>query len=154
FELALHDEDADDPVIPFLIWLALEPRVVPEEKRVVAWSLDKGKTPLAARHLVPRVVRRLAADGSPGKLASALALLQSAEETKVQPVLLSALLQELGGKRVDAPAGWAELYAALHGSANPQVRRGALRLAVHFKMASAATQALEAARNESLSLEE
>ncbi len=153
--LALRDEDADDPVIPLLVWLALEPRVVPERERVVAWLEKNASRPLVGRHILFRAVRRLAAEGKPDALRAAVRLLRAPPpDSEACWLAAKGLLEELEGRIADVPDGWRETFAALRASKSIEVRSAAFRLAACFKAKDLLLEASSAAGDASLYLAE
>src|SRR5262249_36520922 len=78
FNLMNHAEDAKDPCIPLLIWLAYEPRVVAQHRS--ALDLLKLAAPgneLVTNEIVPRTMRRLAATGKAEDLAACVAFVRA-----------------------------------------------------------------------------
>ncbi|MBX3413232.1 MAG: c-type cytochrome [Pirellulales bacterium] len=96
--LAAHAEDASDPFVPLLLWWALETQFSREPVIVVErfaqpaiWS-----SALARRELLPRLVRRCAAEGETGLLL-ATHLITSAPDDEVRLALFESLGDALAG---------------------------------------------------------
>ncbi len=102
--LAVREEDARDPQLPLLLWWALEPRALPERERVLGFfaSEEAWHVPLIREHLLGRLMRRYAADGTEKGDDACAALLASAPLAE-RDRLLAALDQGLQD-RAAAPA--------------------------------------------------
>src|SRR5205807_634138 len=75
-KLLLQKEDATDPAIPMMIWLAYEPHVVAQRTMVLRWlRVNAAGNPLVTEHIVPRAMRRLVATGKADDLAACVAFL-------------------------------------------------------------------------------
>src|SRR5262249_30700542 len=58
--LMQHEEDATDPVIPLMLWLAYEPKLAAAVSAEIAWlQAHAAGNPLLTDHIVPRAMRRL-----------------------------------------------------------------------------------------------
>jgi putative heme-binding domain-containing protein len=75
--LALHDEDTSDPHIPLLLWWAVEQHAVTSLEDTVTFFAGARvqRSRLVRSALLPRLVRRLAAEGTPATLAGCARLL-------------------------------------------------------------------------------
>src|SRR5262249_50696591 len=74
--LMQHSEDATDPSIPLLIWVAYEPSLLPDYERKLAWlGQHADNDPLVRDEIVPRALRRLVATGDPQHLNAAVSFL-------------------------------------------------------------------------------
>jgi putative membrane-bound dehydrogenase-like protein len=132
-KLMLHKEDAHDPCIPLMIWLAYEPQVVRQPKAVLDWLRDNaGGNTLVTNEIVPRTVRRLTATGRPEDLAACVAFLDELKDNLVRRQSLEALVKALRDRQVEPPADWKTVFAALKRDRDPEVGRLARRLAVNF----------------------
>lgn len=117
--------DADDPLLPHLLWYALEPVVAADP----ALGLNTAaRSPLPS--LLPHAARRAGAAGATRELVLAL----GRAKTDAQVLAYLAGLQEANkGKRTaDAPKGWADAYVKLSKSESADVRNTALSLAVVY----------------------
>lgn len=78
--LASRDEDADDAYIPLLLWFALESHVSLDREAVVGFVKDAAvwDRPLIQQHLLPRLMRRFAAEGRRADLLVCARLLRLA----------------------------------------------------------------------------
>src|SRR5262249_37190116 len=69
--LMKHVEDANDPCIPLMIWLACEPGVAAQSELVLNWLKDHAAgNPLVTNEIVPRAMRRLVASNQAEKMAA------------------------------------------------------------------------------------
>ncbi|MER3415804.1 MAG: dehydrogenase [Gemmataceae bacterium] len=135
--LATRQEDSEDPVIPLMIWLALEPHVVQKPQAVCTWLVSAaGHNALVRRHLVWRVARRLVESQDRALLSESVMLAGRLPDAHVRAQALEGMLQGLRGRRVDPPAQWAEARRVLASSTGPD-RALAVRLGVHFGDAEA-----------------
>jgi len=100
--LIRHDEDADDPRQPLLLWWTLESIVGKTDVSTMLAALfpepEDWRRPLAARHLLARWMRRLAATGLRADLVSAAQLLSSAPDRETADRLLSGFEQAYQGR--------------------------------------------------------
>ncbi len=93
-------EDLDDPFIPLLAWWIFEARI-PAETAAVADFLRNAKlweTPVAVRHLFPRIARRLAVDGRRQDLLRLGELLRAAPNPTSAAALLSGFEEAFRGR--------------------------------------------------------
>jgi putative heme-binding domain-containing protein len=120
--LVLRDEDGADPHLPLLLWWALERHAVAALDDVVSFFASKRawRSALARQALLPRLVRRLAAEGTPAGLTGCARLLGSAPSAGERDRLIVALDEGLRdrppgkGREVAAvPASLGKLLAGL-----------------------------------------
>ncbi|MGL4549703.1 MAG: PVC-type heme-binding CxxCH protein, partial [Gemmataceae bacterium] len=114
--LVLRDRDGADPHIPLLLWWAVERHAVTATGDVVGLfgAKESWASALATQAVRPRLVRRLAAEGTPAALAGCARLIGSAPGAE-RGRLLAALDEGLGDRAgpVEAPAALAEALAGL-----------------------------------------
>jgi putative membrane-bound dehydrogenase-like protein len=146
--LMKHKDDAKDPCLPLMIWLALEPRVVGERDHVLD-RLKQNATgnPLLLDEIVTRTLRRLVATGKPEDLAACVAFLGEVKDSAVRRKSLEALLTALQNRLVDPPAEWKKVLASLQEDKDQEVARLANRLAVNFRDLEALARALATAQD-------
>jgi putative membrane-bound dehydrogenase-like protein len=148
-------EDARDPVIPQMIWLAYEPVLASEAKTELAWLKDNAAgNALITDTIVPRSMRRLVATGKPDDLALCLKFVSEVKDKAVRTQALSGLAIAFEGRTVDAPAEWAALQERLAKDADETTKKLFNKLAVAFRDPKAARRAHEAAHNLKLPSEE
>ena len=144
--LMLHREDAGDPNIPLLIWLAYEPHVVLQRDELLEWlGQHASGNSLVTNEIVPRTLRRLVAIGQSADLAACVTFLGKLDGPASKRKAMEALVQAASGGEVKAPATWPKVYEALQRDADPAVQSQALRLAVIFGDGAAARQAISLA---------
>ncbi len=103
--LMARKEDAADPLIPHLTWLAYEKVVAKNAEPELAWLAKNVEgNPFVADRIVPKVMRRLAADHLDACLKFAADLPAAAREPA-----LGGLAVALGDKSVSPPVSWAAL---------------------------------------------
>jgi putative membrane-bound dehydrogenase-like protein len=141
--LMKHREDAKDPDLPLMIWLALEPRVPQHADGGLNWLEENAAgNPLVTEEIVPRAVRRLVATGKPEDLAAVVAFLGRVEDSAVRRRVLEGLTLALQGQQVDGPAGWKGVLAKLLADQDPEVQRLARKVSVNFRDPEAIRRAL------------
>jgi putative membrane-bound dehydrogenase-like protein len=143
-----HKEDAHDPFIPLMIWLAYEPRAANGPEPALAWLKQHASgNPLVTGEIVWRTVRRLGAMGKPAVLADSVAFLGEVSDSNVRRSALDGLAQAMQNRQVEAPAAWKRIFASLEQDYDPEVQRLARRLAVNFQDLQALHRCLEVALN-------
>ena len=146
--LMRHAEDATDPDLPLMIWLAYEPRVARQPREALGWLKDNAAgNPLVRDAIVPRAMRRLVATGKAEDLAACVAFLADARDSGVRHRALDGLAVALQGQVVDGPAGWKRVFPQLLADADPEVRRLARKVAVNFRDAAVIRRDLATARD-------
>jgi putative membrane-bound dehydrogenase-like protein len=144
--LMQHKEDAKDPVIPFMIWLAYEKRLAASAKPELDWLRQNAAgNELVTTAIVPRTMRRLVATGKPDDLAACVAFVGDVTDPAVRRQALEGLALALQNRQVDEPAGWKAVRAALAKADDPDTRRLTDRLAVSFRDREALRRALAVA---------
>jgi putative membrane-bound dehydrogenase-like protein len=147
-KLMSHKDDARDPCLPLMIWLALEPRVRSERTATLDWlKQNAAGNPLVLDEIVPRTLRRLVATGKPEDLAACVAFLGGVKDSTVRRKSLEAMLAALQNRQVDPPAEWKTVLAALREDKDHEVERLAGRLAVSFRDLEALRRALATAQD-------
>jgi putative membrane-bound dehydrogenase-like protein len=132
--LMRHAEDARDPDLPLMIWLACEPRVARQPGKLLAWLRENAAgNPLVRNAIVPRAMRRLVATGKGEDLAACVVFVSESRDSEVRRRALEGLAQALQGQLVDGPAGWKGVLPQLLADADPEVQRLAGKVAVHFR---------------------
>ena len=103
-ELLAHEQDADDPSLPLLLWWAVEKHSVEATDTLLDWfgEPDIRDNSLADQVILPRLIKRLAAEGTAESLAVCTRLLSAAPSPDRQRQLLASLdegLQLIGSDR-------------------------------------------------------
>jgi len=104
--LTQHAGDENDPFMPLLLWWSVETHASVDSTAVVE-SLDRPeiwRSPLARHEVLPRLMRRLAAEGETG-LALAARLATGAPDDEARVDLFEALGEALIGPPLDNPPG-------------------------------------------------
>ncbi len=131
--LVAHGEDASDHNLPLMDWYALEPLAAADPSRALGLA-SASKIP----NLLPFTVRRVAAIGTPGALATLVEALGKADRPDARKLMLVGINEALQGRRsVERPAGWPGVFAGLLKDDDPEVRSQATALALTFGDASA-----------------
>jgi putative membrane-bound dehydrogenase-like protein len=148
--LLLHKEDANDPTIPQLIWLAYEPTLSANAKDELAWLKDNAASnPLITDTIIPRAMRRLVATGKPEDIAACVAFLGDLKDSTARLKALDALVSAIGNRTLDEPKEWKTVRDVLTKDANAGVQRLANSLAVKFSDPEAVRRALAVASDAS-----
>ena len=121
-QLTQHATDEDDHNLPRMIWFGLEPLVTDNTERALQLAA-KSKLSLISRH----ISRRLVDDDQIASVAKAIA-----RNGPAQLPMLHGLQDGLDGRYdVEAPEGWANLYAKIREQGGEPAKI-ALRLAQQF----------------------
>jgi putative membrane-bound dehydrogenase-like protein len=101
--LLAHSEDTSDPYMPLLLWWAVEQHVAAARDEIVALvsAADVWRLPLVHDVILPRLMRRNAAEASDDGYLACAALLRAAPQND-RPLLLAALdrgLMDRGASR-------------------------------------------------------
>jgi putative membrane-bound dehydrogenase-like protein len=129
-----NKQDATDPVIPFMIWLALEPHVAQQGNAVLDWlAANATDNPLITQHLVAKTVRRLVATGKASDLEAVVRFAAEADPVAVRRQALAGLTAGLQNRQLDPPAAWKQARGKLLADPDAEVRNLAQRLAVNFR---------------------
>jgi putative heme-binding domain-containing protein len=138
-----HKEDAKDPVIPQMLWLAFEQQLASRAKAELDWLKDNAAgNALVTDTIVPRTMRLLVATGKPDDLAACVAFIGTLKDAGVRAKALGGLAQALENRLAEPPAEWKAVYAELLKDQDGEVQRLARYLAVHFQDAEAIGRAL------------
>jgi putative membrane-bound dehydrogenase-like protein len=148
--LMQHREDAKDPDLPLMIWLAFEPRVPVQRHGALDWLRENAAgNPLVGGEIVPRTVRRLVATGDPDDLEACVAFVGKVTDSEVRRRALDGLAQALQGQVLDGPPSWKTVLPALLADKDPEVQRLARKVAVNFRDPEAVRRAIATARDAS-----
>jgi putative membrane-bound dehydrogenase-like protein len=149
-KLMKNKEDAKDPVIPQLVWLAYEKVIskkegasTPVEKELTWLAEEAPKNEFVRDQIVPKVMRRLVATGQPTDLRLCIEFVAKLKDTASREKALDGLSIALAGQSVDAPEGWATLQAEIAKGADPKLVALANKLAVVFRDPAALKRAIE-----------
>ncbi len=122
--LALHPGSANDPVLPFMIWMAAEPLIARDPQPPLAWLARNGSDimPLGGE-LARKAMRRLCDTQEPAKLDVALDFFQQIPESAPGLALaaLDGLIEGQRGKAVVPATPPRDFLAKLSRSADPQI---------------------------------
>ena len=153
--LMARKEDAKDPVIPQLVWLAYEKVLAKADGRdkpgrslvegELAWLAEQAPDNAFVREqIVPRTMRRLVATGNAGDLQLCLEFVAKVKGAAREKAL-DGLAVALAGQSATAPKGWPALQAAIAKDNDPKHVALANKLAVAFRDPKAIQRALVAA---------
>ena len=102
--IALRTEDVDDPFIPLMVWFVLESHCAENREDVLALFGDVAfwQAPLVRKHLLPRMMRRLAQSGTRQELIAAATLLSQAPGEVERKALLEGFSAAYQGRPLPA----------------------------------------------------
>ncbi len=163
-ELMWNPEDASDPLIPHLVWLAYEKTLARATDAVLdselAWLDNEARpkvlTPdriavnyMVTDYIVPRVMQRLAATGRPEDLARCVAFVGSATDAyvRVRRKALAGLSIALKDQVIDAPKNWPAVRDQMLKEADAETQRYINLLSVSFRDPEALKRAYETAHD-------
>ncbi|HEV3439488.1 MAG TPA: PVC-type heme-binding CxxCH protein [Gemmata sp.] len=147
--LMAHKEDAKDPVIPQLVWIAYEKIIAkkegastPAEKELV-WLAEQAPDNAFVRdQIVPKVMRRLVATGQASDLRLCIEFVAKLTDAAARERAMDGLVIALAGQTVKAPEGWTTLQAEITKENNPKLVALANKLAVNFRDPAALKRAI------------
>ncbi|MFT3880460.1 MAG: c-type cytochrome [Gemmatales bacterium] len=128
----------DDPLIPFLLWLATERELTFHRDTVLSWiQKDAAGNEVITNHLLARTMRRLAATGKPDDLSACLKLIQASQSDAVCRIALTGLAEAMKGRKVKGIDQWSDLAAQLIRRNNTDITRLVRTLSSSFYDATA-----------------
>ncbi len=158
--LMARKEDAKDPVIPQLVWLAYEKVIARlaaqrEPKNAVDSPLDQELYGLVLNadnefvrdQIVPKVMRRLVATGKPERPQLVRQVRREGRRTRAREKALEGLALALDKQSVNAPEGWDALQKEIAKENNAKHVALANKLAVVFRDPAALKRAIETAKS-------
>ncbi|VTU02845.1 membrane-bound dehydrogenase domain protein : Membrane-bound dehydrogenase domain-containing protein OS=Rhodopirellula maiorica SM1 GN=RMSM_03692 PE=4 SV=1: Cytochrom_C [Gemmataceae bacterium] len=175
--LMSHKEDAKDPVISQLVWLAYEKSLASGGRKPAApapappapkneqpadavrspveteltWLAEQAPANEFVRdQIVPKVMRRLVALDTPESIKQCVGFVAKLKDAASREKALEGLSVATQGRTINAPEGWAELKAEIDKDNNPKVVALANKLSVSFRDPAAIKRALDAAANAQL----
>ena len=150
-----HTEDANDPQIPHLIWLAYEKQLARD-----GWTLNpflqfeltrirnlSGTNALVREHIAPRVFRRLAATGEDAQLNVSIVEIAQIKSDAARTKALEGFAAAVAGKTLRPPAAWQTFQEHIKGEKNPALVALWNQVAVSFRDPAAVQRALSVARD-------
>lgn len=143
--LATRTEDAHDHNQPLMLWYGLEPVVMGDPSRAVALAY-RSEMPLVRRLIARRVTSEI--DAYPQPVNELVERLAQPHAWPVRRDVLGGMTDALRGRlKASAPAGWAQVHAAMRQSPDRAVIDAADALAVVFGDGLAVEQLLSVARD-------
>jgi putative heme-binding domain-containing protein len=144
--LVFHDEDAKDPAMPIMDWIALEPSVAATyhdtsegivdrvQMLTAQGGLLKEEHPLIRYQIVPRMLRRWASSQDPKEVDYATVWPGVAEDPKACAAYLDGLLEALKGRRLKPSEQWTRNQQLLEETFknHTEVLRRVRRVGIHF----------------------
>jgi putative membrane-bound dehydrogenase-like protein len=130
-KVVLHPQSAEDPVIPFMIWMAAEPKVAKVPEEALNWLRDNGmQSPKLCSELTRKTMRRISDSSNNEFLAQALHFLDELPQ-EAAPLTIGALTGLIEGQkgRATAPdSSSITVLAKLTRSANKEIQSRAQQL--------------------------
>lgn len=128
--LLQHQEFADDPNLPLLIWYGLEPYVARRPAAAVQLAID-AKVPLV-RQFIARRITQLHTDTPAGLDALVQALAAASDQVLVRDLLTGIAEALRGVHRAKAPTAWSNAYEKLTATNDPALLPMAREVAAVF----------------------
>ena len=126
--LLSHDEDANDPFQPLMVWWAIESRAASDRGAVVDLMRDQSLwlRPMTVDSILPRLMQRYATAGGQNDLSTCAELFELAPDDRSRAALMSGFEQSFRGRSMARlPLRLAEAIAkAGNGSIALQARLG------------------------------
>ncbi len=170
--LMSRKEDANDPLIPHLTWIAYE-KVISKRAAIgtdadnkpvamksaaeteLAWLAENAtNNPFITDQIVPKVMRRLLASGQPSDLLLCIQFLDSTKDVVAKRRALEGIVVALQGQLVDAPKIWANTQTKLLALKDDGINEQLNKLAVTFRDPQAHKRATAIAINSKKTIEE
>jgi putative heme-binding domain-containing protein len=134
-QLVKHDEDADDPNIPLLLWWSVEDKAISDTALVLQLveGAETWQRPIVRQFLIARLARRFAAEGTPAGFAACAQLLRYAPDEGGVDLVVQGFVQALSGRCLQSvPADLASSLELLlqRRPSDPRVLELALRMGV------------------------
>ena len=147
-------EDANDPLIPKLTWLAYEKVISKKDlvERELWWLAGQAPTNQFVRdQIVPKAMRRLVATGQARDLELCVKFVADCKDLNTREKALDGLSLALAGQTVAPPAAWAALQGEL--AKKPRLAAFTAKLAVSFRDPVAVKKALALAADGTATVE-
>ncbi len=170
--LMARKEDANDPLIPHLTWIAYE-KVISKRAAIgtdadnkpvamksaaeteLAWLAENAaNNPFITDQIIPKVMRRLLASGQPGDLLLCVQFLDSTKDVVAKRKALEGIVVALQGQLVDAPKIWANTQTKLLTLKDEGINEQLNKLAVTFRDPQAHKRATSVAINSKKTIDE
>lgn len=147
--LMLHYEDVKDPVIPQLLWLGFESRLVSNIESELEWlKANAPRNNLVTERIIPQTMRRLVATGKTEDLERAIRFVLETRVVSVRIAALEGLTQALQNRQVDAPPSWKSLAETLAKEADSRFEPLVAKLGVSFRDREAINRAIRVVKDE------
>jgi putative membrane-bound dehydrogenase-like protein len=132
-ELLRHEEDANDPFMPLLLWWAIEDKATAARSEVIELVLggDARQKTLVDKAVVERLIRRYTAENTDAGYESCARLLAGTADRAQSVRLIAAMEQEMSGKRLaQVPPALADIASRLWKEAGeqPAILRWSVRI--------------------------
>jgi putative membrane-bound dehydrogenase-like protein len=158
--LLSHKEDAKDPIIPQLLWIAYEKTLtgaINGQSKIegeLSWLAEQAPdNALVREQIIPKVMRRLVATGKAEDLKLCVDFIANLKGNASREKALEGLVTALNGLSVSAPESWAKLQAEITLGADSKLIALANKLAVNFRDPAAIKRAVASASAKRLSPE-
>jgi putative membrane-bound dehydrogenase-like protein len=128
--IASHDEFADDPELPLMVWYGIEPAVVHQPQRAVNLAVTS-KMPVLRQNTARRLTVEI--EKLPEAVNALVTRLGEIADPAVQLDLVTGMSQALRGwRKAPAPAAWKNTSDKLAASKNATIQNMTRELAVVF----------------------
>lgn len=130
YELLKHDEDANDPQIPLLLWWAIEDKAITNSGEVLTLlsSAADWDRPLMRTHLLERMARRYASSNESAARQTCAWLLSTAPKPEQREAVLRGFDKAWQGQRAATDAALTRAFQNVWNANDPLMIRVGLRL--------------------------
>ncbi len=149
-------KDGNDPLIPFMIWMAAEPAVASDPVTVLKWMRDNGADtlPLSA-HLTTKVMRRICDLSSVEHLAAAMEFIARVSESEALVVAaLDGLLEGQKGRALSPGDAATAVLDRLLSSGSQPIKDRAQRLGTLWGNSAAIKRSIDLVNDGSATLQQ
>lgn len=155
--LVKHPGSANDPVLPFMIWMAAEPAIARDPRLALDWLVENGPAtmPLSG-DLTRKAMRRICDTQQGDKLDEAIEFIRAIPESASGLIVaaLDGLIEGQKGKAMAPSKSSAGLLARLGNNSNPEVVSRARQLGTLWGDAAALKATLSVIENGGASAEQ
>ena len=141
-----HEQFAEDPALPLMVWYGIEAAVVPQAEQAVELAASS-RLPLVRRHIARRLTYEI--ERQPVATARLVGLLGQEHPARFQRDILTGMSAALQGWRnAPPPSGWKEVARGLTTSPDEEVRRLENELSLVFGEGRALDELLRIAKGD------
>ena len=143
--LLKRKEDAGDPLMSMLIWIAYEKHFakLKDVADEMQWLRENAKENALVQQILPKIMRRLVADGKPERLLAGLDFIHAGSDALVKEEALSGLTTAFKNQSVNPPEQWKAIRDELLAMKDSKITAHVNALSVAFRDPEAAERAFK-----------